>query len=145
LGDVNQPEEFKLEKCEPASIQETLSWEKELLGLYISGHPLDQFKEKLQGKFSKIKNLKESALEGKTVVLGGIIEEVKKIMTKSGDLMAFVKVADYSDQIESVIFPKILKESGDIIKLENCIAIKGNFSKRNGGLSIVAEKVKLIS
>ena len=76
------------------------------------------------------------------VVAAGIVEEVKPVVTKKGDGMAFVKIADFSGMIEVVVFPKIFTEFKNILVKEKCIAIKGRTSERNGEKSIIAEKVK---
>lgn len=121
-----------------------LLWEKELLGLYISGHPLDQFAERLGKRDTTIKHLKETGREKATVVVGGIIEEVKEIMTKKGDKMLFMRLADLFDTIELVVFPKVYEENKDIIAVDSCVVIKGVFSKRNGEVSVLVDKIKLL-
>jgi len=121
-----------------------LLWEKELLGLYISGHPLDQFTDRLGKRDTTIKRLKETAKEKNTVVIGGIIEEIKEIMTKKGDKMLFVRLADLTDTLELVIFPKVMEEFKDVIALESCVVVKGVVSKRNGETSVLVDKVKLL-
>ena len=135
---------LKLEKTESISDFEKLIWEKELLGLYISGHPLDQLSSDLKEKFLKINSIKTKSLNGTTLVVGGIIENIKPIITKKGDAMAFVKIADYTDSMEIVIFPKTFEEFKNIIQPENCVAIKGKFSRRNGEPSLIAEKIKML-
>jgi len=136
---------LQFEPTKAAGAFEKLAWEKELLGLYISGHPLEMFDQETKNKFfNKIKILKTKAVNGLTVIVGGIIEEVKQINTKSGDMMLFVKISDLTDQMEVVIFPKILQEHKDVLVPENCIAIKGRVSKRNNEPGIIAEKIKLI-
>lgn len=137
---------LRLEQKDPASEFEKLGWEKELLGLYVSGHPLENFTPEVKEKyFSKIKILKENQLNGLTVIAGGIIEEVKQIATKSGDLMVFIKLSDLTGSIEAVVFPKVFQNHKDIIRPENCIALKGRLSDRNGEKSIVVEKIKTIN
>lgn len=133
---------LKMEMSKPASQSEKLFWEKELLGLYISGHPLDKFKEKLENKYKKIKEIKETMKSGMTVVVSGIVEECKTILTKKGDQMAFVKIADMSDSVETVFFPEIFAKNKTLIEQEKCIAIKGKISTKNGGINIIAEVVK---
>ena len=76
------------------------------------------------------------------VVLGGIIEESKPIITKSGSHMAFIKMVDFTGNIEVVIFPKIFSEYKDYLEQDKCIVIKGRLSDRNGEMSIIAEAVK---
>ena len=142
LGDANAPTKLNLEKSEPASQSDKLFWEKELLGLYVSGHPLDKFKEKLENKYSKIKDIKENTKSGVTTVVSGIVEEVKPILTKKGDQMAFVRIADMSDNIEVVLFPETYTKYKTLVEQEKCIAIKGKLSTRNGDISILAEAVK---
>lgn len=133
--------ELTLKHSEPANKTDKLSWEKELLGLYVSGHPLDEHREKLEKREMTIARIKSLAAE-LVVVAAGIVEEVKPVVTKKGDSMAFVKIADFSGMIEVVIFPKIFAEFKNILIKEKCIAIKGRTSERNGEKSIIAEKVK---
>jgi DNA polymerase-3 subunit alpha len=142
LPEDSAPAKLNMEKTEPASQSDKLFWEKELLGLYISGHPLDKFKEKLENKYKKIKEIKENIGSGMTVVVSGIVEECKPILTKKGDQMAFVRIADMSDNIEAVFFPETFAKYKALIEQEKCIAIKGKISTRNGGISILAEAVK---
>ena len=136
--------EVELEKSQKAGLSEKLLWEKELLGLYISGHPLDSFKHKLENREINIKKMKETAKEKDPVVVGGIVEEIRSVMTKNGEKMIFLKLADLSDSIEAVAFPKIFEEFQDILIPESCIVVKGTFSTRNGGKSILIDKVKLM-
>lgn len=147
FGFLSKPEEateIHLQVAPETNPTDRLLWEKELLGLYISGHPLDSFKDKLDKREMTIKKLKETAKEKQTIVLGGIIEEVRPVMTKKGDKMIFIRMADLSDSIEAVIFPKIFEEFQDILIPESCIVVKGSFSTRNGGMSIVVDKVKAL-
>ncbi|KND49873.1 MAG: DNA polymerase III subunit alpha [Parcubacteria bacterium C7867-003] len=136
--------EIELEPTPPINPSDQLLWEKELLGLYISGHPLDSFKHKLEGRETNIKKLKETAREKTPVVVAGIIESVRSVVTKKGDKMIFFKFADLTDSIDVVAFPKIFEEFQDILIPESCIVIKGTFSLRNGEKSILIDKVKLM-
>ncbi len=133
---------LKLQPAADATMDAKLFWEKELLGLYISGHPLDKFKEKLEKQEMTIAKARETAQENSTIILGGIIEEAKPIITKKGDHMMFLKIADLTGDIEAVVFPKTYAEFKDILVQEQCVAIKGKFSKRNDELSIIIDKVK---
>ncbi len=132
---------LRLKKTDPISLAEKLSWEKELLGLYISGHPLDKFKDRL-AKGSPIKNIKEKMRPGMTVVAAGHIDEIRVIRTKNNAEMAFVKISDFNDRIEVVVFPKIFEKNKTILLPEKCIAIKGKFSDRNGEAGIIADAIK---
>lgn len=132
---------LKLKDTAPATPEEKLQWEKELLGLYVSGHPLEKYKEALKNykvKISEIKKLES----GHPVVMAGMIEEIKKIITKRGEPMLFVKLADFTDSIETVIFPRMLLSFGHLFQIGNCIVIKGKLSFRNSNPSIIVDELK---
>ncbi len=135
---------LRLAPAKAATNEERLAWEKELLGLYISGHPLDKFKEKLQKRGTDIATMKSKTKEGMVTVIAGLIEEVRPILTKNGEQMAFIRIVDFSDKIETVLFPRVMNEYRALITPENCIAIKGRLSGRNGELSLIAEAVKAL-
>ncbi len=126
----------------PATLALRLAWEKELLGLYISGHPLDQHKEKLDRRPMTLAQMREKLQPGMLTVAAGIIEDIRITLTRSGDQMAFIKIADFDSSIEAVAFPKLYAEHKGILERERCIALKGRLSNRNGELSLVAEALK---
>lgn len=136
--------ELSLPAATPATLGQKLKWEKELLGLYVSGHPLDEVKDKLAKRPHSIRQLREKAVTGATAVAAGMIESVRVILTKGGDQMAFIKIADETDAIEAVVFPKNFVQFRDILRPESCIALKGRISNRNGELSLVAEALKAL-
>jgi DNA polymerase III subunit alpha len=114
------------------------------LGLYISGHPLDRIREKLESRNINIKKIKEGIGNGLQVTIAGIIETSRQVVTKNNERMAFLKIADLEDSIEAVAFPKIFQASIDILVPEKCIALSGRVSLRNGEKSILIEAVKEI-
>jgi DNA polymerase-3 subunit alpha len=79
------------------------------------------------------------------VVLGGIIEEVRVIMTKKNDAMAFVRMADMSGTIEIVAFPRAYAQFKALIVPEKCVALKGKVNERNGEISLMAESIMALS
>ncbi len=79
-----------------------------------------------------------------TTVVAGIVEEARELLTKKGDRMMFMKIADFTGSIEAVIFPKVYEEFKALLVPEKCIAIKGKVSFRNETQSIIAEKVKTL-
>ena len=135
---------LRLQNVREATKEECLIWEKELLGLYVSGHPLDKYKETLSKRGASIRQVKQQAKEEMTVVVSGIVEEVKEILTKKGDKMCFVKLSDMDSSIEVVVFPKILEEFKNFIMPDACIAIKGKMSKRNDTESVIADAIKAL-
>jgi len=132
---------LKLKETTPATSKEKLQWEKELLGLYVSGHPLEKFKDALKKYKVNIADIKKLG-DGTPVVAAGMIEEIKKIITKKGEPMLFVRLADFSDSIEVVIFPRMLLAFGHFFQIGNCIVIKGKLSFRNSNPSIIADELR---
>jgi DNA polymerase-3 subunit alpha len=128
----------------PATQSDKLRWEKELLGLYISGHPLDRLRETFEKRETDIRRVKQELKEGMMAVVAGLVETSKQIITKSGDKMLFATLTDLSDAIEVVVFPKLFAECREHLEAEKCVAVKGRISHRNGGISMVAEAVKAI-
>lgn len=137
------PTPLKLDDAPPINSRERLRWEKELLGIYVSGHPLDEYKHVLE-KRGDIKKVKSSTKQGMPVVIAGIIEESRALLTKNGEKMAFLKIADFSDSIEAVVFPKVFKDHGDKLLPDTCVAVKGKFSMRNDTPSILIENMKAL-
>ncbi|MFA6430381.1 MAG: DNA polymerase III subunit alpha [Candidatus Paceibacterota bacterium] len=140
-------ENFKLEPAEPATQTMKLTWEKELLGLYISGHPLDKYKHIFEKQQITVKKIKEETEAMKKLVdngkaVGGIIQEVREIMTKKNEPMAFIKIADLTDTIEAVVFPRTYAQYKSIIVPEKCIAIVAKISERNGEISLIVDRMK---
>jgi len=134
--------ELRLPPAETTSMKERLGWERELLGLYVSGHPLDAHKSKFENQKFDIRSTKEKLPNGVQTVIAGLIENNQTILTKNGEKMAFLRVSDYSDGVEVVCFPRVLKEYDALLQLESCVMIKGRMSERNGEMSFVAEAVK---
>ena len=136
--------ELKLPAAPAARMDDKLLWEKELLGLYVSGHPLDKFKDKLSRRPMNLAQIKERSYPGTTTVIAGMIEELRIFLTKGGDQMAFIKLADFSGHVEAVVFPKSFVEYKSLLRPEACIAIKGRVSNRNGEFSVVTEALKAL-
>ncbi len=148
MSDTSSVPTLRLKPAAIANPTERLAWEKELLGLYVSGHPLDAHREKLEAKqkdgtTSPIARLKEMP-EGASIVAYGLLEEVKQFSTKKNEKMLFIKIADYTGSMEGVVFPKTLKQYPELFMPDACIAVKGRLSKRNDAPSIVIEKAKAL-
>jgi len=131
-----------LTPTEKISIGQKLLWEKELLGVYVSGHPLDAVRAEVE-KRPRITQIKKG-YQGTTVVTTGLVESVKELLTKKGDRMAFIKLTDQDDSIETVAFPETYHDNRELLVPGNCVAIKGKFNLRNDEPSILIDKVKLL-
>ena len=144
FGSVQSKAVLTLKEAPPATMTERLTWEKELLGLYVSGHPLDAHKEKLKKQKMSIMEAKEKFPKGAETVVAGLLENLQYILTKNGEKMVFGRLSDYSGAVEVVVFPRTLKENEALIIAGTCVMLQGRFSLRNGESSFVAEKVKVL-
>lgn len=121
---------------------EMLQWEKDLLGIYVSGHPLDQFKTVLANYQGSVKAAKAEDRNGYPLEVAGVIEGVKTILTKKGDRMGFVTIGDKEGSLEAVAFPEVFKSHRAVLEVNTCVLVRGKLSKRNGQSSILIEKLK---
>lgn len=138
--------DIRMKKSPTISNDQKLQWEKELLGLFISGHPLDKWRhvfEKKKENFAKLKS--DVWQDGETIRdLGCIIQDVREIDTKKGEKMCFLKLADLTGTTEAVVFPRLYKELKPILLPDTCLTIKATISTRNDERSLILEEAKKI-
>jgi DNA polymerase-3 subunit alpha len=142
MTDTSSVPTLKLIQVPAAEMRDKLAWEKELLGLYISGHPLERYREVITKNGMDIKKAFETIKEGATTIFAGIITEVRAIQTKKNETMAFVTIQDFSGSAEAVVFPRIYKEFQALIVPDRCVAVKANVNTRNGEKGFIIERVK---
>lgn len=132
------PEDIK------ANMREVLEWEKELLGLYFSSHPLDNLQEFFAQKnvvpIATIKDIKP----GRLVVLGALITKVRRITTKKGEMMAFLAIEDKTGSTDAVVFPRVYEETKELFEANRPILIAARVSERDGSKSVFIEKAKQV-
>lgn len=122
-----------------------LAQEKEMTGLYLSGHPLDQYSTALKNQTSiniseiiSTETLEDDEFveavskvkDGDIVIVGGIISEISKKITKNNANMAFIKLEDMTGSIEAVVFPKIFEKCKSFISEDSIVIIRGRISIR---------------
>jgi DNA polymerase-3 subunit alpha len=130
--------EIKLEKTKPATKMEKLAWEKELLGLYVTSHPAEEFKSIFEKKAIPISKITKEMV-GKAIKVGGIISSVKRVITRSGSAMFFTKLEDGRDKIEVVFFPSVLTKKPIALKENKPIIVFGKVSEEEGVPKIICE------
>jgi len=135
--------DIKLASTNPASKTEKLSWEKELLGLYVSSHPLHDFQKVLEKKSLAISKL-SSALINHQVKIGGIISKIKKIITRTGRPMLFLNLEDLTDKIEVVVFPGIIERNPTAFQENKIVLVSGRVDNRDGVPKLICEEVEEI-
>ena len=127
----------------PAATQsQRLSWEKELLGIYLTDHPLKEIGEQLKKVTSCGLGELGLSMENKRLHLGGLITSVKKITTRSGAPMAFVSLEDATGKAEALIFPKLLENTGDLWQSDKVVLIKGKISTKDNEIKVIADSAE---
>lgn len=134
---------FTLKSKETPGFQESdkVIWEKELLGIYVSEHPLDKHQSFLEKNVTNIKalNLKQA---GKKVRIAGIINTIKKFITKTGKPMLFVELEDLTGKIEALVFPTILDQSSTAWQEGKIVVLSGRLSDRDEQLKILCDEAE---
>ncbi len=150
-----EPEYMAPPSIEEFSRRELLLMEKECTGIYLSGHPIDEYREAFEtagttaiGELVGTENeeieeggyeeFTDTSLDGKHARVGGIITSIKQKTTKRGDMMAFVTLEDLTGFMELIVFPKTLVAVGGYLKNDNAVVAMGRISVREG------DKPKLI-
>ncbi|MBR2639414.1 MAG: DNA polymerase III subunit alpha, partial [Oscillospiraceae bacterium] len=135
-------EEDNLPRVSEYSLRELLNMEKETTGLYLSGHPMNEYNDILEKiGASKVLDIKRMNTEEgeKRVRLCGIVLSKKMKTTKSNDVMAFVTLEDTTGSLEALVFPRILQESGGIINVNEAVVVEARVSSRED------EETKLVA
>ncbi len=132
------------------SDKEQLMWERDLMGLYISAHPLDKYDTYFEEQTMPISEITPK-IDGASVIVGGIITNVRTLVTKSGSKMAFVKIEDKVSEIEVVVFPKTFEVVGAKLVQDAVVKVTGrvNATDRDGNkvdeAKINAEEISIIT
>lgn len=148
-GQVNlfgeQSEELRLTLSPAPAVpkRQQLEWEKELLGLYVSGHPLGQWKDILGRISVQLGDLQELPRKHPVSMIG-ILTYTKPIMTKKGDRMMFAGFADHTGEVEVLVFPSTYEETQMVWQSGDIVRLFGKPNTRDGTMKIVAETAERI-
>lgn len=141
-----RPAQIELESVAVASKDDRLNWEKELLGLYLSEHPLGDLREQMEGVCSPLSELASLHSSGATTVwVGGVVTRIKRIVTKKQQSMLFAELEDMVGKAEIVVFPSIYDESGELWEEGAKLLIKGKLNDKDGEVKILADEVRKLS
>ena len=138
LTPINPPE---LPDIQEWDNKQLLAYEKEALGFYISGHPLERY-ESIIDKYTSTNavSLKERG-DGAVVRIGGIVTAVKTIKTKKGDMMAFVTIEDRHGTVEVIFFSRTYAAAGDLLFEDHPVIVQGRIQKDEQSVKIIAEEI----
>jgi DNA polymerase-3 subunit alpha len=121
--------------------REVLGWEKELVGAYISDHPLSRAWSTLESAITVLSGELGETNAGQSVTVAGMVNYVRPIITKKGNPMAFAQIEDLQGTIEAVIFPNIWEETRELWEPEHILIVRGKVSLRGREPSIIVDSV----
>lgn len=142
-NNINLPK-ITLNKTLKIEQNEKLSWEKELLGLYVSEHPYNIFRPYLENYAVSITRLKGYRNENR-IISAGIISSIKKILTKKGESMLFVKIEDSLMSVEFLVFPRVYKETENIWLPGQAVIVSGSISEKDSELKFLVEQARTLN
>lgn len=123
-----------------------LTMEKELLGIYVSGHPLGQYERAIRERASTQAAALGELADGDKVILGGLVVQSRKITTKGGDPMAFLTLEDMTGQVEVVIFPRVFAKFARVLDGQaNVLLVTGRLQLREDTPKIIAEEISTLA
>jgi DNA polymerase-3 subunit alpha len=143
IGDIELPQ-IKMIDASPIEKKQSLKWEKELLGLYISGHPASEYREYFEKMGFPIGKINAETV-GKNITIGGIITKIQKIYLKNQKVMLFAMLEDTSGKIEILVFPKFLEQTLSVWEEEKVILTSGKISDKDGVFKLLADSVKIVT
>ncbi|HUP26294.1 MAG TPA: DNA polymerase III subunit alpha [Candidatus Limnocylindrales bacterium] len=141
-GENTRPSLKLNESVTSFSQREQLVWERELLGLYLSQHPLASYETFLAEQTVPLHTVKPEH-DGKSLSAGGNITDVREITTRNGQKMAFVKLADQFGEIELILFPNIYQQTLGIWERDRIILAKGKITSQDKDGN-VTEEIKML-
>jgi DNA polymerase III subunit alpha len=144
FGEATPKFNLKLKPSAPATPAEKLAWEKELIGFYISDHPMNSHAAMISHYQAKpIADLAAVTDEKKMVRTAGLVSKIHKIFTKSGQPMMFVTIEDLAQQpMEIVVFNSVLEKTALVWAENAVVVVEGKISRRDGELKMICEKAK---
>lgn len=134
------PDDYQWPEAVPFSHREQIRYEKEVLGFYLSGHPLDEFREAAQSYGARfIPQLIQARKEGQIRTIG-LVAHVKRITTKKGEAMAFVQLEDEGHELEAVIFPRVLAQRPTLYQNDQLLFVEGRLVFRETGPQLTVDR-----
>ncbi|HTX86941.1 MAG TPA: DNA polymerase III subunit alpha [Candidatus Nanoarchaeia archaeon] len=138
------PGRIKLDKAATVGQQEKLAWEKELLGLYLSAHPFNDFKKGLGDLIVPISGL-AGHLGEDAVRTAGVITLIKKIITRSNKPMLFVKIEDAVASTELLVFPNLYETTAGLWQEGKVVLAQGKISDKDQEIKLLVDKAAILS
>ncbi len=132
---------MRLKEAPVLSKWEKVNWEKELLGLFVSEHPMKDYQEKLKldYKVSEIKDIMSKI--GQNVKIGGLITRIQKVLTRNNQPMIFSQLEDVNSKVELIVFNDLIQKNPALWQENNIIVVKGRVNEKDGVPKIICQEV----
>lgn len=142
FGGEETPETIVYPDLPDMDPKEKIEWERKLLGFYVSGHPLDSYKEQLKACTPLYHLTAEgNQYDGRMVTIGGTISRIKGTMTKKGQPMGYVTIEDYDGEVETVVFPSVWETVRPILAEDAAVATRGRVQANERDVRVLAEEI----
>ena len=143
MQDIAPSLSFQLnEQAEEIPRKQLLDWEKELVGLYISNHPLSYLEDLLKDHISHTTAEITEELERQKVTVGGVIKEARRLTTKKGDPMCVVTLEDMFGTIEVTVFPRVYEQDPEVWTEDGVVIVRGEVQVRRDEPGILCNSVQ---
>jgi DNA polymerase-3 subunit alpha len=126
----------------PVDRRDMLDWEKDLIGVYLTEHPLEHKLADLQNVVTARSGELDVTWNGKGVTLAGIVAGIRALNTKKGQAMAFVTLEDLDGKIDLVLFPKVWTASREAVQPNQILVVRGNVQANGEAISIIVNNVQ---
>ena len=134
--------EVALPDIDELPTEEILALEKEMTGFYITGHPLDKYRQRMEN-YMKISELfGEERKDNDRITVAGLIASAKRMITKRGETMCFLEVEDFSGRVEVVVFPKVMEKAASFLVPDVPVVLSGRLDKGGEATKVLAEIIR---
>ncbi|MGC9359801.1 MAG: DNA polymerase III subunit alpha [Anaerolineae bacterium] len=131
------PQEFR-----PLSERQRLADERELLGVFVSSHPLDVLSTCEDNRLTEIATI-TTEMRGETVSVAGVVSESREILTRKGNRMAFVTLEDLTGVLEVVVFPRVFEEANGLFEEQRALLFTGRVDDRDDRAKLIADRIAI--
>ncbi len=146
FGGTNMPsDEIRLSKAKNLDKREQLNWERELLGLYVSDHPLSPYLKVLKQKTSHSSSELSDAANREKVIVAGMVSRFRPHLTKDGKNMGFVTLEDIEGNIELVVFPRTWEQYYGLVQVDKVISASGRIDATGAEPKVLVDNMQEIT
>ena len=145
FGESDAPSDrghVQLPTANPLSESERLAFEKEALGLYLSGHPVDRYGEAL--RIAGIKRIEELIKSERAIGIAGIISQLRPLMTKKGNPMAVIVLEDRGGTLDAVVFPETYTKYRSFLEVGQLVVVNGKLEKDEESSKLIASQIRTL-